>query len=301
MTAWRFAALASTLWIAGCAAPDAPPSASVPATVVPRMPLPVTAPAVPTVIAADFALDRPAVQGALLRGRAPTGTRTLRLGDAAVAVAADGAFVVGIDRDAPPELVLEAVLADGTIARRTLAIAKGSWRIEAVNASPTGGVSSDRFAAVRPGELARIAAARAERGDSQGWRQSFIWPAAGRVSGMFGSQRVYRGTPGAYHAGLDIAGGAGATYRAPADGTVVLAAETPFSLEGYLLIIDHGHGLNSAFLHSARLFVRPGQRVRQGEPLGTIGATGRASGPHLHWALKWEEARIDPLPLLPPR
>jgi murein DD-endopeptidase MepM/ murein hydrolase activator NlpD len=145
-------------------------------------------------------------------------------------------------------------------------------------------------------ELARIAAARAKDHDVEGWRQDFVWPVKGRISGRFGSQRVYRGEPGAYHSGLDIATGASGTpFVAPADGVVILATETPFSLEGYLLMIDHGNGLNSAFLHNSRIVVREGERVRQGQHIGDIGATGRATGPHLHWGLMWRGQRLDPL------
>jgi len=144
--------------------------------------------------------------------------------------------------------------------------------------------------------FASIEPVLAMRSDSKGWAQSFVWPVQGRISGRFGAQRVYQGVPGAYHSGLDIAtGGSGTPYVAPADGVVVLAAERPFSLEGNLLIIDHGMGLNSAFLHSSRLAVKQGDRVKQGQLIGYIGATGRASGPHLHWSLKWQDARLDPL------
>ena len=92
----------------------------------------------------------------------------------------------------------------------------------------------------------------------------------------------------------------GTPYKAPADGVVTLGAQDPFTLEGKLLMIDHGMGLNSAFLHSATIVVREGQRVRQGQYLGTIGATGRATGPHLHWSLKWRDSRLDPLLFLGP-
>jgi murein DD-endopeptidase MepM/ murein hydrolase activator NlpD len=122
---------------------------------------------------------------------------------------------------------------------------------------------------------------------SDGWRQRFIWPTTGRISGRFGSQRVYRGEPASFHSGVDVAPGAGAPVVAPADGVVVLAGPPAFSLEGNLLIIDHGMGLNSAFLHLASQAVRQGQRVRQGQLIGTVGATGRATGPHLHWSMKW--------------
>ena len=151
-------------------------------------------------------------------------------------------------------------------------------------------------------ELARIAAARAENHDIDGWRQDFIWPVKGRISGRFGSQRIYRGgEAGSYHSGLDIATGeSGTPYVAPADGVVVLAAETPFSLEGHLLIIDHGGGLNSAFLHSSKLAVKVGDVVRKGQYIGNIGMTGRATGPHLHWSLMWHGSRLDPLLFVAP-
>ena len=128
-----------------------------------------------------------------------------------------------------------------------------------------------------------------------------IWPAAGRISGQFGAQRIYRGEPGAYHSGTDIAAAAGAAIAAPAGGVVVLAATDTFTLEGHLLIIDHGMGLSSAFLHCADLAVREGDVVRQGDLLGHVGMTGRATGPHLHWALTWRGRRLDPQLFAPSR
>ena len=161
-------------------------------------------------------------------------------------------------------------------------------------------MTDEAYLRLRSADLARISAARALETGAQGWRQDFIRPAPGRFSGRFGSQRIYKGEPAAYHSGLDIAGGAGTTYVAPADGVVILAAQTPFSLEGRLLMLDHGMGLNSAFLHASELFVSEGQQVRRGDPLGRIGSTGRATGPHLHWSVKWRESRIDPLLMIDP-
>ena len=128
-----------------------------------------------------------------------------------------------------------------------------------------------------------------------GWRQDFRWPVTGRISGLFGAQRIYRGEPGSYHSGVDVARPTGTIVVAPADGVVTLAATDAFTLEGHLLMLDHGMGLNSAFLHLSAITVVPGQRVRQGDPIGRVGATGRATGPHLHWSMKWHDRRIDPL------
>ena len=247
-----------------------------------------------TATGAGFILDGVPAQGAILLGTAPLGTIGLTLDGKAVALAGDRRFVIGFDRDQPSEALLIARRADGSALHETLRIAPGRWRIERINiAQRPSGATAD-YLRLRQRELARIGAARAASSAGEGWRQRFIWPASGRISGIFGSQRVYRGTPGAFHSGVDIAAGAGAGVVAPADGVVVLAGPPVFSLEGNLVIIDHGMGLNSAFLHLASVGVRQGQNVRQGEPVGTVGATGRATGPHLHWSMKWRDARIDP-------
>ena len=223
------------------------------------------------------------------------------LGDAPVEIGEDGRFFAGLDRDAPAEARLTAMSPSGQSVSRDLRIAPRDWRIERINAPLSGSAPSETYMAIRRPELAAIEAARGVRSATDGWAQHFIWPVKGRISGRFGSQRIYQGVPASYHSGLDIATGtSGTPYVAPADGVVVLAAQKPFSLEGNLVIIDHGMGLNSAFLHSSRLAVREGERVTQGQLIGYIGATGRATGPHLHWSLKWQDARLDPLLLLPP-
>ena len=149
---------------------------------------------------------------------------------------------------------------------------------------------------VSPGEIAQINAARRQDTGSMGWRQPFMWPATGRISTLFGSQRIYRnGEAGAYHSGTDVAVPAGTPVLAPADGVVILASDHPFLLEGNLLMIDHGMGLNSALMHLSRIVVTPGQAVKRGQIVAFSGATGRVTGAHLHWSLRWRNAKIDPL------
>jgi len=242
-----------------------------------------------------FGLSGQLVQGGIATGTAPRGTTLLSLNGAPVAVAGDRRFLIAFDRDAAPAAILVARLADGGEIRRTLAIAPRAWDISRLSTLPKYPVPRPEFDRVRPAELAQINAARAMRSDSQGWRQTFLWPVTGRISTLFGSQRIYRGEPGAYHSGIDIARPTGTIVLAPADGVVILAAATPFTLEGNLLMIDHGMGLNTAFMHLSRIDVRPGQQVRRGQPVGAVGRSGRATGPHLHWSLKWRDARIDPL------
>lgn len=245
----------------------------------------------------EVALAGELTQGGWARGAAPAGTTALTLDGKPVALAPDGSFFLAFDRDAQPQAQLVARLADGGVVTRTLTVSPRAWKIEHIPIGPRPGATpSEAFRIRREAELAQINAARAIDSGSQGWRQRFVWPAQGRVSGLFGSQRIYNGTPGSYHSGTDIATGtSGTPFVAPADGVVILAAASPFTLEGNLLMIDHGMGLNSAFLHCSQILVRPGEAVKQGQVIGRIGMTGRATGPHLHWSIKWRDARLDPM------
>ena len=255
----------------------------------------------------DFTLAGQFTQGGWARGRLPYGAVSATLDAKLVSVARDdGAFFIAFDRDAGPTATLIAHFTDADDLTHPLTIAPRGWDIENINAPfhPPGLPDAD-FARIRAGELARIAAARAAVTGAQGWRQDFHWAAKGRISGHFGAQRIYHDPSGAvqkgsYHPGLDIALPTGTPYAAPADGVVVLAADVPFTLEGRLLMVDHGMGLSSAFLHSSALLVKEGDRVVQDQPLGLVGMTGRATGPHLHWGVRWQEARLDPLLLVGP-
>ena len=280
------AAALTALLLAGCATTVTPPPPAPPLVVPPRV-----------IDGVDFRLSGAMLQGGLAIGTIPAGAADLSFDGMAVPVASDGRFLIAFDRDARPQAMIEARAADGTILRRRLAIAPRAWQIESLPTLPRGTTPTPEFLARRKAELDQIGAARAIASSSNGWRQRFIWPVTGRISGIFGSQRIYAGEPGAYHSGVDVARPEGTSIVAPADGVVILAAVAPFSLEGNLLMIDHGMGLNSAFLHLSRIDVRVGQVVRQGEKLGAIGMTGRATGPHLHWSLRWRDSRIDPQPL----
>lgn len=287
--AGRWGAAGALLMLAGsCVAPVARP---VPPVAVPP-PTPLAAPPV----VAGFQLSGAPVQGGIVRGNAPRGTVALSLDGAAVPVATDGAFVIGFDRDAGPAARLMARLRDGRTIEEALTVAPREWDISRLATLPRFPVPEPEFQRLRPAELAQINAARAQGVVSEGWRQNFLWPAVGRISTLFGSQRIYRnGEKGAYHSGVDVAKPSGSVVLAPADGVVTLATDRPFTLEGYLLLIDHGGGLNSALMHLSRIDVAAGQTVRRGQPIALSGSTGRATGPHLHWGMKWQGARIDPL------
>lgn len=266
-------------------APVAPPSASPPRLLTQT----------------GFRLSGPVIQGGLVIGTAPAGTSFLSFNGAPLSLAADGRFVFAFDRDAPATAVLSATLEDGRVVTESLSVARRSWNIERLDSLPRFAQPTEEFNRLRPAELDQINAARRISVTSTGWQQPFLWPVVGRLSGMFGSQRIYKnGEAGSYHSGTDIARPTGTTVMAPADGVVILAADHPFTLEGNLLMIDHGMGLNSAFLHLSRIDVRVGETVKRGQPIGAVGMSGRATGPHLHWSVKWRDSRIDPLLLAGP-
>ncbi|HLY88286.1 MAG TPA: M23 family metallopeptidase [Acetobacteraceae bacterium] len=293
-------AAASLLALTGCAAPqqarqtvrEAPP------TPRPRVQLPVA----PASGGASFSFAGTMSQGGMLVGTAPGGTISLVLDGADVPIDADGRFLIAFGRDHDPDATLIATRRDGSTVVDKLAVAPRAWRIEALPI-PKYQQPPAEFLKIRAGELAQIKAARdgAATVKSDGWQQHFLWPATARISGLFGAQRVYNGETGSYHSGIDLAVPQGTPIRAPADGVVLLAAsDDPFTLEGHLLMIGHGMGLDSAFLHLSHIDVKVGDIVRQGQVIGESGMTGRATGPHLHWALTWRGERIDPLLVAPP-
>lgn len=233
-------------------------------------------------------------QGGWAIGRIASGG-AIALDGQPVPVDPQGWFLIAFDRDAPARARLDTQLSGITLGQ-DLTIASRQWQLEAVDAPlRPPGVPDAEFQRRRAAELAQIAAARALVTGAQGWREAMIRPAPGRISGRFGAQRIYRGQPGAYHSGLDLAAAAGTPILAPAEGVVILAAPNPFTLEGRLLLLDHGMGLTSAFLHCSSHAVQPGDTVKQGQPIASVGMTGRATGPHLHWGLRWRAARLDPL------
>lgn len=223
------------------------------------------------------------------------GTTILLDGQPIGSTAADGVAVLGFDRDAPSATRVGVVKPWGR-QERDLAIAARDWNVQRVD-----GLSPSTVTPTDPALLARIAreaalkrAAFASRDDSTAFAaQPWLPPAAGRRSSSFGNQRILNGQPSRPHYGVDIAAPRGAPVVAPSAGLVVLA-EPALHFEGGLILVDHGQGLVGAFLHLSRLDVRVGQRVDRGERLGAVGASGRATGPHLCWRLKWRGRNLDP-------
>ena len=220
--------VAPLLLLATACVPSAGPErAASPEVVQPVRAAPVPAPTpTPTPSRpAVFTFDGELEQGGWMRGTVPGGTREATLGEEKLSFDDEGRFFAAFDRDAPAAMTLTARLADGRMIESPLTIAPRAWNIEHINAARTPGGASAAFMKIRQPELDAIWDARLKDTGSTGWTQDFIWPVTGRISGRFGSQRVYRGEPGSYHSGIDIAPGNGVPYVAPADGVVVLAVE----------------------------------------------------------------------------
>ena len=217
--------------------------------------------------------------------------RTLR-------VTSYGTFVFGIGRDATGDVVLRIKQpATGWIEHR-IAITPRAWPIENINGLPPSTVNPPKAIAERiEREQARVVAVRTRDDARTGFTQAFIWPVQGRISGRFGNQRVYNGTPKSPHSGMDIAVATGTPVKAPANG-VITFADPGLYLTGGTVVLDHGHGISSNFLHLSRIDAKVGDIVKQGDVIGAVGATGRATGPHLHWGMNWFDTRIDPLLVL---
>lgn len=209
-----------------------------------------------------------------------------------------GSFVFGIGRDATGDAIVRIKQPATDWIEHRIAITPRAWPIENINGVPPATVNPPKEIAERiEREQARVVAARARDDERTGFAQHFTWPVQGRISGRFGNQRVYNGTPKAPHSGMDIAAPNGTPVKAPADG-VVTFADPGLYLTGGTVVLDHGHGISSNFLHLSRIDVQVGDAVKQGDAIAAVGATGRATGPHLHWGMNWFDVRIDPLLVL---
>lgn len=241
-------------------------------------------------------LNGEARQGALLWGNVAPGSRVL-LDDEPLQVSEAGVVVFGFGRD---ETGTRAVTVEGERACSVeLSIAPREYRVQRVEGVPQKTVTPDpeHLERIRR-EAALVRAARAQSGAATDFADGFTWPAVGPISGVYGSQRVYNGTPGRPHYGVDVAAPTGTPVHAPAPGIVVLA-EPDLFYSGGTVIIDHGSQVNSSFLHLSRVLVAVGDRVQVGDLIAEVGSSGRATGPHLDWRMNWRDRRVDPQLLVP--
>ena len=255
--------------------------------------------AVPPTAARVLMLKGPRMQGALLIGKVDPGSR-VRLDGRPVKVSKDGDFVLAFGRDAPPAAVLTVLYREGKRVTRRLHIARRTYDIQRIDGLPSRMVTPPRNAIRRIlAEQRLIAATRRRVTDTPYFRAGFAWPVHGRVNGVFGSQRILNGKPRRPHYGVDVAAPRGTPVRAAADGVVALVHPGMY-FTGKTVILDHGHGVTSVYIHMSAILVHPGARVRKGEIIGRVGRTGRTTGPHLHWGVYKGVMPVDPVLLTGP-
>lgn len=247
----------------------------------------------------DTTLTGSFIPGSLLIGQTKP-TNSIILNEAKIEVADNGVFVIGFGRDAGLKNSLT-ITQNDLIETLPLTLAKREYREQRVN-----GISK-KITNPNPKNVARarldakhVRAARAIWSNDQSFTQSFIWPAEGRISGVYGSVRYYNGKMGRPHYGVDMAVPTGTNVVAPADGVVRLFVPDMF-YSGGTLIIDHGMGVSSTFLHLSKGLVKVGDKVKQGQSIAKTGTTGRSTGPHLDWRMNWKNQRVDPQLLVPAR
>ncbi len=244
-------------------------------------------------------LDGQWQQGAILFGKVEPGTDVV-FGGHKLSLTSAGNFVIGLGRDAAPVAILKTRVPGQPEQVHRFAVTARQYKVQRVNGVPAGTVNPPPEVMARiQKEQALVTQARKHESAREDFLQVFQWPLIGPITGVYGSQRIYNGVPKNPHFGVDVARPVGTEVVAPAGGEVVLAYPDMY-FSGGTLIVDHGHGLYSSFIHLSKILVKAGDEIKQGQPIAQVGATGRASGPHLDWRMNWFEERVDPQLLVGP-
>ena len=233
------------------------------------------------------------VQGGLIIGKTSPNNTVQFLGRT-VKVSPQGDFVVGLGRDAKPVAKLFESMPNGDSKEYTFSVTQREYREQRIEGVPkkTVHVPEEALTRIRK-EVKLTKAARKIHSTRQDFLSSFIWPAKGIISGVYGSRRVYNGVPKRPHYGVDIAAPQGSPVIAPASGLITLVHKNMY-FSGGTIIMDHGHGISSTFIHLHKSHVKEGDVVEQGQLIAEIGTTGRSTGPHLDWRMNWFTQRLDP-------
>jgi murein DD-endopeptidase MepM/ murein hydrolase activator NlpD len=253
----------------------------------------VAAESIPVSLKGDF------IQGGLVLGKTRPGSK-IYFDNQSINLSPRGEFIIGFNRDEPDTVPLKIKLPDGTVDSRKLKVAKREYKIQRIDGLPASKVTPRKPEVLQRirREGAAAAAARTRDDDRLDFMQNFIWPVTGPISGVYGSQRVLNGKPRRPHFGVDIAAPVGTQVLAPASGLITLANPDMF-FSGGTLILDHGHGLSSTFLHLNKILVKEGTFVKQGDLIAEVGKTGRVTGAHLDWRMNLFKRRVDPQLLVP--
>ena len=239
-----------------------------------------------------FSITGAMEQGSLAFGQAPAGSQ-VALDGRPLDVTADGRFAFGFAYDQTRPSLVTVRYPDGGGDSRSFTPTKRQYEIQRVNGLPQNTVTPPKEVQARISKEAEtIYLARLTNTKGSDFLSGFDWPAPGIESGVFGSQRIDNGSPMSPHFGVDMAAPVGTPIHAPAAGTVSISDD--YYLDGGFTLLDHGQGVSTCYLHQSKRLVKAGDVVKRGQLMGLIGQTGRATGPHLHWAMNWFQAKLDP-------
>ena len=219
------------------------------------------------------------------------------IGKKRVKVSNDGYFVFGIDRDRKFDVTITKIL-NGKKEKIIKKVLKRKYNIQKIDGLEESKVTPPESVYKRiKEENNRIGKARAINSDLPFFKNQFIMPVEGIISGVYGSQRILNGKPKWPHYGIDIAAKKGTMIKSSASGTVTMA-EDDLYYTGGTIIMDHGHGISTIYSHLENVMVSVGDEINQGDIIGTVGSTGRSTGPHLDFRVNWFQTRLDPMSLL---
>lgn len=236
----------------------------------------------------SFELYGDAVQGAMLVGKAKPNSKIVFDGISET-TGKDGIFVIGLHRSAPKKMKLK-------INNETyyFDVQQRKYLEQRINGLPNKKVNPPKSLLKRiKKENDEIKKSRKIKTDKLYFTKKWVHPTKGKITGVYGSRRILNGKPKFPHYGIDYANKTGTPVIAPQNGKVIMIQENNF-YSGKTIIIEHGKGINTAYLHLQKIYVKVGQELKQGQKIGAIGTTGRSTGPHLDWRINWYDKRLDP-------
>ena len=235
-------------------------------------------------------------QGNFVLGKTKPNTKII-VNKTEVRVSKDGYFVFGIDRDRKYDLVITKI-SNGKKEKIVKKILKRKYKIQRIDGLPENKVTPPESVYKRiKAENNRIGEARAINSELNFFKDKFIMPVDGIITGVYGSQRILNGKPKWPHYGIDIAAKQGTQIKSSATGIVTMA-EDDLYYTGGTIIMDHGHGISTIYSHLENVLVSVGDKINQGDIIGTVGSTGRSTGPHLDFRINWFQTRLDPMSVL---
>ena len=214
-----------------------------------------------------------------------------------VKVSDDGYFVFGIDRDRKFNIVITKIFNEEKkiVTKKVL---KRKYNIQRIDGLEESKVTPPESVYKRiKEENNKIGEARAINSNLPFFKDQFIMPVEGIISGVYGSQRILNGKPKWPHYGIDIAAKQGTMIKSSGSGTVTMA-EDDLYYTGGTVIMDHGHGISTIYSHLETVLVSVGDKINQGDIIGTVGSTGRSTGPHLDFRVNWFQTRLDPMSVI---